>query len=679
MPSGPPCSRCQKLSQSCQFVEEPSKRKRPNQGSLDVRANDKSPSLTDFLATFGHTDGQNGESNLWTIQSDTNGIDLDAELRAASQPQGVDFVLFGSARTPAVAGTRFQRDNSRTWSPTASLDLFPREIITLEGLSDSFSFYVGPTGTSDISLLSRHAKGVQSLARHVAAGLSFRQVSANPQWQDTIFGVTEHRLIESVEPRFDKKQNEQAWARLWDIVDCQTALELCRLYFRFVNPYFPVMAVESCPQDLQSTQHISLALLAGMCGTAVPFMLYEEKLYDLLPSPPSAQDLYRLCWFGICQELHAPTLCTVQACLLLQHHLPANPVLADTAFKWSLTSMTISAAQTIGLHRDPMTWDLVPQEECKLRQRVWWAAWTMEKWIGLARGMPTLVSVDDVTVSPLEANIAGVVLEHDYTADHFEHLTTLTMILHDIRTTYYTAKGEYLTANDLQESLACARPIRGRLRDWQAKLPSSLKSWMMTKTSGTDALLPGDPRRLDGNASLHLSYIVTHIMLFRALLRPLNKVMYFGASNTTTDIDTQDGIAAIITGSIFCGRELVEFLECLTEPLWNAFWHCWSRSNFAMAGSFMVDLLLTISSLREAGASQHGPKDNVASSSEGARQHEQISLFETELTELQRLIERWRWATRVSANSAAGVKGLTNLALFKVETMLAELRKENSH
>lgn len=47
--------------------------------------------------------------------------------------------------------------------------------------------------------------------------------------------------------------------------------------------------------------------------------------------------------------------------------------------------------------------------------------------------------------------------------------------------------------------------------------------------------------------------------------------------------------------------------------------------------------------------------------------------FEIEFNELQSLIKRWRWANRMSVNNAAGAKGLTDLGLFKVETLLASL------
>lgn len=50
------------------------------------------------------------------------------------------------------------------------------------------------------------------------------------------------------------------------------------------------------------------------------------------------------------------------------------------------------------------------------------------------------------------------------------------------------------------------------------------------------------------------------------------------------------------------------------------------------------------------------------------------SLFFTdEHKELQTLIQRWRWANRSCTNNAAGARGLTNLGLFKVETLLTSL------
>jgi hypothetical protein len=535
---------------------------------------------------------------------------------------------------------------------------------SLENLSNAFSFYIGPTGPSDVSLLSQYTH----LGR-LAPGLSFRKVSDDRKAKGTIFGITEYELIDTVEPSPGKNEVESAWRELWSIVDRRTALQLYRLYFKFINSYFPVLDMVESTDVLDG---LSLALIAGICATSVPFMLYDEELYDVLPRPPSRPQLYRLCWLGITQELHAPTLATVQACLMLQHHLPANPVLSDTAFKWSLNSITVSVAQTVGLHRNPLQWTLVPLQERFLRQRLWWAVWTMDQWLALSRGMPVLINDQDADVPHLLAQTNRDPSVSDLTANHFERLTNLTLILSDIRMTYYTVKGESRTAEDLRLSLDAARTLRTRLRTWQETLPSNLRSWSRSseRTTGSD-LETEHHRRLDGNASLHLSYIVVHMLLFRALFRPIKHLRYTGyPSDVSDDRIMREGVSAMTTGSIFCARELVDFLENLAESRWNAFWHCWSRPNFAMAGLFMVDLLLILSQL--------GDADRVQNTELGDSNIPADVSSDEGLKELKRLIERWRWINRVSANGAAGVKGLTTLGLFKVETILAEMRRSQT-
>lgn len=140
--------------------------------------------------------------------------------------------------------------------------------------------------------------------------------------------------------------------------------------------------------------------------------------------------------------------------------------------------------------------------------------------------------------------------------------------------------------------------------------------------------------------------------LFRALLRTLDRW-----HETVTKCRTQaeilyDGAKAVIRGSLLCVKEFVEFMERLTGDQWNAFWHSWSRPNFAIAGSFMVHLLHITSASTETG-------DYLA--------------FGDEDRELRVWIGRWRRATRASAVGVAGAKGLANLSLLRVETMLSKI------
>jgi hypothetical protein len=56
MPTGPPCSRCDKLHQPCEFIEKPAKRRRPDNTMPDSPKYDNqeecSPSFADYLGSF---------------------------------------------------------------------------------------------------------------------------------------------------------------------------------------------------------------------------------------------------------------------------------------------------------------------------------------------------------------------------------------------------------------------------------------------------------------------------------------------------------------------------------------------------------------------------------------------------------------------------------------------------
>ena len=162
--------------------------------------------------------------------------------------------------------------------------------------------------------------------------------------------------------------------------------------------------------------------------------------------------------------------------------------------------------------------------------------------------------------------------------------------------------------------------------------------------------------------------------LFRALLRPLERWRHRDGDDDDNNSNNNsvrrpqseraeaamlEGARAVVRGSLLCVRDFVGFLEGLRDAQWNAFWHSWSRPNFAIAGSFMVHLLhVTSSSSPSLGPSSLRGRELA---------------FGEEDRELRALVRRWRMAIRVSANGAAGARGLANLGLLRVETMLGRL------
>ncbi|KAL3479625.1 fungal-specific transcription factor domain-containing protein [Aspergillus californicus] len=618
MPSGPPCRRCSRIDQPCTFEHGPGPRKRP------------------ALAGFRVNPEYNADEQFVLLER------VNSDSAAVPTP-------FEQAHTPLME-TSSQSSTSPARSGVSSQD--PPEIQqhsptdgSLEFVPGAFTFYIGPTGVSDVHLLSRETYN-DGLSEPRVNGLRYRLMNPSATYtpsSQTIFGITDHALLHQAEPKVDDRVTATAWTELWTMLSPSAAWHLVQLYARYIDPYYPVLSRQQIPASPDTLSNMPLALLTAICATTLPFVMYDEALYTLLLHPPSARDLYRICWLGITQDLHAPSMSTLQACLILQQRLPTNMYLSDTAFTWSLISTAVAVAQTIGLHRNPSSWISIPAWERRLRRILWWALWLTEKWIAFTRGMPSHISEDEFDVPMLSLTDTDDILDQTAIAGcpeikyYLFYLTSLTTILADVQRTYYTVRAEQRTSTDLEYSLEAARSTRARLKDWRDHLPSSLKrqpstQYMQQTQTQTD---------LDGTGSLYLSYIVTHMTLFRALLRPLDTSPTFLA-------EFPDSAKAVIKGALVCVKEFVEFVETLTGAQWNAFWHSWSRPNFAIAGAFMVHLLHIITAPTATG-------------------------FTEEYGELQGWIRRWRWVNRISANGAAGVKGLTNLGVLKVETLLGTL------
>jgi hypothetical protein len=87
-----------------------------------------------------------------------------------------------------------------------------------------------------------------------------------------------------------------------------------------------------------------------------------------------------------------------------------------------------------------------------------------------------------------------------------------------------------------------------------------------------------------------------------------------------------------------------------------------SRSNFAIAGSFLIYLLLVMGSCSRVHSTSEHDKHPSSHCTEQRC---------TDRLELVGLIQKWRNASRKAAGSASGAKSLAVLGLFKVERMLS--------
>jgi hypothetical protein len=133
-------------------------------------------------------------------------------------------------------------------------------------------------------------------------------------------------------------------------------------------------------------------LLAAIYSITQPFTLFDDYLsIELAYSPPSPQTLTNVAWRSLNDDLSEPTIASLQTALILLLQPNNNPLLLESPLRWSLVGLTVSMAQTLGLHLDPSSWDL-PPDEIETRKKLGWLVWVLDKWYAFSLGRPSHIS-----------------------------------------------------------------------------------------------------------------------------------------------------------------------------------------------------------------------------------------------------------------------------------------------
>lgn len=448
----------------------------------------------------------------------------------------------------------------------------------------------GSSGDSDPYLLRESS--VPSQNQSTVSRISYRQMHRErfthidldvDRDKPLVFLSETHDFHGKYKPPTSNEVLLQIRAELQSICSDEIGIRLVRLHFRYVYPYFPVLSRSQMllsGRGIEATvQALPLSLKAVLYATGLPFMVYDNVLATTLDlGAPSADDLYRICWLAITHEIHSPDLATLQACLLLLQRSSDDPYVMDSPFRWSLLAWTVSLAQSLGLYTECSIWHGIPAWEKRLRRRLWWATYVMDKWSFMTAGLSSHVKKEDFDVLPLtssdfissdmdslqqhEAIQDGVLLENS----HFYHLVQLSEILSDIIDSYYTIRASTTTANNFALTLELAKPLRSRLHSWKESYDVFVSSSQVGPISKI---------RLDGNASLGLAYPITTMILFRALLRPLGR-----SEGTPEDkVMREKGRDAVRVGAKACCVEVVQYLESVKPGAFSAFWHSCKTSS----------------------------------------------------------------------------------------------------
>ncbi|KIW74409.1 hypothetical protein Z517_12349 [Fonsecaea pedrosoi CBS 271.37] len=665
---GPPCYACRLYARECVISERPPRKRQKSTSEAGkatagpVAAQDKG------AARSVHTDiprASNWAQGAQAAVSASNDVDL-----AVFSPQSN-----GSSQQMSPtqgAGSVTSQVSIESGRPTTRHNVVGREYDTLTESLDAWptktTFLLGDTGESDPYLLRHFSTEYLDSSVDDIAKVTPRHMlrASDPdvmhsQGKPLIMSIADHSLYDRGEPRLDQSVLDQAADEVAQMVSDETGVRLVKLFFRYIYPYFPILSKSRLLYPLvelpSRLKQLPLSLKAAIYASALAFFTYDDVLATtIVHSPPSSQRLYRIAWVAVTHEVHTPHLSTLQSCLLLLQRVNDDRYVMDTVFRWSLLGWTVALAQTFGLSTDCLDWTGLPDWEKRLRRRLWWATFVMDKWAFMSAGLSSHIHDDSYDVSPLNAadfissgetessqqqqnngNIeAAGSTATEPPLSHFYHLARLTAILSDIQTAFFTIAASKRTERDFKLSIELAKPIRRRLKEWKTSYDAYLDTThlhghhnhhnatsMRSRSSG-----------LDGDASLGLSYLVTNIMLFRALLRPLESNL---PSTSVPSSSSEAGRDAVRIGAKTCCIEAVEFVESLRRNVWDAFWHSWSRAGFAMISSMMIRLLIT-------------------------------SEDPGEVDDINALIRRWRWALRTGGGSAGNV--LMSLALLRLDRSL---------
>lgn len=457
------------------------------------------------------------------------------------------------------------------------LDVPPHER-SLDSHPSRSARLVGETGEANPYLLRRYHYDANDEC--TIAQTHYRRVrprpsaSSHPTGKDApppVFTLATDSASLTAEPRAEDHVLAQARYDISQLFTSEQSFRLLGLYFRFVDPYLPILARSSIFVNglisRTALDALPLSLTAALYATALPYIPYDALLAPSLSHVPDpSTQLYRTAHLALTHELHNPRPATLQAALLLLHR-PAQ----HTPFRPALIATTVSLAHSLGLSHDPTSWTL-PAPELALRKRLWHAVLIADKWTALTLGTPSCIRTDDADVAPLWPADLEPALGPDDGSDastNFRLLADLSSIVADILDNYFSVRATQRTASNFALSLDLGRGLRARLDAWSEGLPRAL-------------FVRGAPvRRGGGDAGLYLGYLVANMTLFRGLMRPLEG----GGGGQEMGMGMGGSGGAVRAGARECAEEAVVFVEGLAGAGGvEGFWHSCMFWIFFMEG-----------------------------------------------------------------------------------------------
>ncbi|KAF2829276.1 hypothetical protein CC86DRAFT_392426 [Ophiobolus disseminans] len=245
------------------------------------------------------------------------------------------------------------------------------------------------------------------------------------------------------------------------------AVEVRKLYFDYVQPCFPILDEQTFLQLwLKDNDRISPTLLCDIYATATLYWRQSEVLRKY--PQPDLHFLWNTAVTALQEDFMEPTISTVLAALLDMMGRPVGTMTGNIVN----TGRVVTLAQSLGLHRDPTSWNSSTHEK-NMRVRLWWGVLIHDAWSSIGHGTPPTINsryYDVPMVTPEMLATPEMSETYFRTTMTFIHLCKLTVILIDILPYVYS-----LTL-DVDEMWRQLRRTECALDDWVLCLPEHLEA-----------------------------------------------------------------------------------------------------------------------------------------------------------------------------------------------------------
>ncbi|KAI5464804.1 fungal-specific transcription factor domain-containing protein [Mariannaea sp. PMI_226] len=345
---------------------------------------------------------------------------------------------------------------------------------------------VGPAATSDSQVLSDYLSSMPGATQgsrliiaapgNLSKPVLFTMVQKRPPGLDINRSRSAEKL-EIIEKILEPFEN--------DVID---------LYFDKVNDSFPLLDETSFrKQYRENKDRISPALIAGLYAHSITF--WDSSPILSRRQRPDRRFLWNLTSEATYSELHlSPGMSIIEAIILNVGGRPNTSLIGNGVLLGSAVSM----AHSLGLHHNPMQWE-IPESEKNLRIKIWWALWVHDKWTSLAHGTPPHISrthfnvpkptihfLCDSESSRMKIKKASIFI------DLVELTDVLDLILQHI---YHVGPDEPRTT---------------------AHLELALNNWVESLKEDTRrVIIRGTGFEIPGTANLRLSYLTVRLVLER--------------------------------------------------------------------------------------------------------------------------------------------------------------------